>query len=124
MNPTLRKASAVASAAAALFYVTSARADLAPGPSEYAFLGFGALVMAVPGGMVLGSMIYMVIAFRQGDKVAEADQPMWRRRLWRRSIQLTVLSLFVGLVTLALVASASRRRNGWQPPPGSTTQTR
>ena len=90
-----------------------ARADVAPGPTEYAFLGFGALMMAIPSGMILGTLIYL--GYYRKDR-EEVELVVWQRRKWRRCIQLSVLGIFLGLVTLALVMSGTRRRP--YPPDG------
>jgi hypothetical protein len=85
-------------------------ADVAPGPAKYAFLGFGALVMAIPAGLALGTLAYLVLARGKPEEPDERDLPLWGKKLWRRSVRTAVIVIFGALVMTALVASAVNKR--------------
>jgi len=74
-------------------------ADVARSPLDFsvAVIGFA---LAAPAGLVLGSVAYLVLASRaakRGD-TAERHLPVWRQKLWWRSVKYVAAIVFVGVV--------------------------
>lgn len=85
--------------AGALVLVPSvAHADVAPGPVGYGIVVGLALALALPGGLLFGSLLYVMIA-RGATEAAKAKEPnlsIFERPLWRRCFVAVTLVLLVG----------------------------